>query len=123
MRISDWSSDVCSSDLCGRRRQHRHLGRDRGFARGDLVAERAQHLGLGADETNADFGAGFGESGVFGQETVTRMDRIDASFDCNTDDVRDVEVGGDRILYWADPLYFVRPDPRSERGRGGRERV
>src|SRR3546814_15799256 len=81
MRISDWSSDVCSSDLLklvrqrGRGRQHRHLGRDRGFARGDLVAERAQHLGLGADETNADFGAGFGASGVFGQETVTRMDR------------------------------------------------
>src|SRR3546814_7885936 len=89
MRISDWSSDVCSSDLLklvrqrGRGRQHRHLGRDRGFARGDLVAERAQHLGLGADETNADFGAGFGESGVFGQETVTRLDRIHASFDCN----------------------------------------
>src|SRR3546814_982320 len=83
MRISDWSSDVCSSDL----------------------------LGLGADETNADFGAGFGESGVFGQETVTRMDRIAASFDCNTDDVRDVEVGGDRLLAAADPIAFVRLEP------------
>src|SRR3546814_12562834 len=110
MRISDWSSDVCSSDLLklvrqrGRGRQHRHLGRDRGFARGDLVAERAQHLGLGADETNADFGAGFGESGVFGQETVTRMDRIDASFDCNTADVWDVEVVGDRLMAAAAPI-------------------
>src|SRR3546814_17799471 len=27
MRISDWSSDVCSSDLAAARRDHRHRGR------------------------------------------------------------------------------------------------
>src|SRR3546814_10862057 len=51
MRISDWSSDVCSSDLRGRRR---------------------------ADEDNADARAGLGESGVLGQKAVAGMDRLRA---------------------------------------------
>src|SRR3546814_17619566 len=40
MRISDWSSDVCSSDLAGRDRPHRRLD-----AGGKLVTERIEALG------------------------------------------------------------------------------
>src|SRR3546814_940066 len=43
MRISDWSSDVCSSDLC-RTALHRHRAQDRG--RGGEGREQGAHAGL-----------------------------------------------------------------------------
>src|SRR3546814_20599900 len=41
MRISDWSSDVCSSDLIGMRKPD-HLERTMDFGACDLVEEAAQ---------------------------------------------------------------------------------
>src|SRR3546814_2402453 len=92
MRISDWSSDVCSSDLCGldqhriadvlreafgllaerhRTRRARNDGQaelDRGALRLDLVAHRADMLGLGPDEDHVVRFDDFGETLVFGEE-------------------------------------------------------
>src|SRR3546814_18010005 len=48
MRISDWSSDVCSSDL----RAHRRI--DVGVAPGDAVARRAREEREAAHERAAD---------------------------------------------------------------------
>src|SRR3546814_6877568 len=75
MRISDWSSDVCSSDLLVEREQqqlavlahHGHrialdaaadagLGRRRDVEYLLAAAGRRQHLGLGTDEAAAEIG-------------------------------------------------------------------
>src|SRR3546814_11278469 len=51
MRISDWSSDVCSSDLCGSGQQPAHLAQ-RGHENLDLlvrVVERQRRAAGGAD--------------------------------------------------------------------------
>src|SRR3546814_15459508 len=59
MRISDWSSDVCSSDLVGEgarpaTRRERDLGRARGRARGEgdrvIVGDREAAARIGAVE-------------------------------------------------------------------------
>src|SRR3546814_20866267 len=93
MRISDWSSDVCSSDLDARRsgggvaadefaplrRGHRHGGasQDRGVERGDIVA--AEHGAVDREGRAAD-GAGAGglkadrKSVVEGKGVSVRVD-------------------------------------------------
>src|SRR3546814_18139076 len=51
MRISDWSADVCSSDLAGRIAEFPHCGRHEGEDRGVAIlgehAHCATHEGLG----------------------------------------------------------------------------
>src|SRR3546814_3118628 len=66
MRISDWSSDVCSSDLLGRdavdEEPHQRGGRDRRLhrtvhghpARGGLLRQRLQGTGHAAAHGGAD---------------------------------------------------------------------
>src|SRR3546814_7709215 len=62
MRISDWSSDVCSSDLCKSIEQqlgHRHRKRDRlhlpdaGSLRADAEQQRADQQIVGCEIENA----------------------------------------------------------------------
>src|SRR3546814_5811692 len=43
MRISDWSSDVCSSDLQGARRDRNHRGRAPAFRRTRLLYRAGHH--------------------------------------------------------------------------------
>src|SRR3546814_7651082 len=79
MRISDWSSDVCSSDLRARRaRNDGEAELDRGALRLDLVAHRADMFGLGSDEDHVMRFDDLGETFVFGQEAIARMDRVGA---------------------------------------------
>src|SRR3546814_1447431 len=85
MRISDWSSDVCSSDL-GDDRQAEF---DRGALCLDLVAHRADMLGLGTDKDDVVRLDDLGEAGVFGQEAIAGMDRVGARHFGRRDDRRD----------------------------------
>src|SRR3546814_5131850 len=59
MRISDWSSDVCSSDLPARRADHRHDPGGDLDQRTDLVVhpQADRHRGVGADLRQPDHGA------------------------------------------------------------------
>ena len=52
--------------------------------------------------------AGARQSGVFGQEAIAGMDRVDAFFLRQRDDAVDVQVGLDRALALADQVGFVR---------------
>ena len=72
---------------CIRRRHRRHAGAGRDGPRGHLVAEQAQRLRPRADEGDPRRGAGLGELGRFGEETVARMDGIALGLDRDTDDV------------------------------------
>src|SRR3546814_6819383 len=47
MRISDWSSDVCSSDLVERVHAHRAARFDLGRLRFDQLHDMADHVGVG----------------------------------------------------------------------------
>ena len=61
------------------RRDHRNVGGNRHFPGAGLVAKRAHGLGLGSDEGDAVLNAGIHEIRVFGQQTVTGVDRICAA--------------------------------------------
>ncbi len=78
-----------------------------GAAGGGFVAHHFEKIGLWADESDAGFGAGAGEFGVFGEESVTGMDHVDAFFEGEGDDAFDVEVGGDGAFSLADQVGFV----------------
>ncbi len=64
----------------------------RNFSRGDLVAHHADRLGARADENQSGLLDGFGESSVFGQEPVARMDRIGAGAFRGIEDCSDVQI-------------------------------
>ncbi|MPM38347.1 hypothetical protein SDC9_84976 [bioreactor metagenome] len=57
--------------------RRRHSGLLHGGARHRLVAQSPHRLGRGADEGDVVLAAGFGEIGVFGQEPVPRVNRVD----------------------------------------------
>src|SRR6185369_8447492 len=63
-------------------------------ARPCLVAKQSQVLDRRADERNSIFGASLREVGSLAEKTVTRMDRIAATFPGDRDDAGDVEIGG-----------------------------
>ncbi len=72
----------------------------------DLVAHRFDGFAVRADEDDAGFGERLRESRAFGQETVTRMDRLGARRLGRRDDLVDDEIGlrrrgradGDRLV-------------------------
>src|SRR3546814_18789005 len=74
MRISDWSSDVCSSDLNQCHRQDRRRGHRIGFGKGErreqpaLLSFEREHRDerqrddqQAEEQRRADFGGGFGD--------------------------------------------------------------
>src|SRR3546814_1845888 len=74
MRISDWSSDVCSSDL--------------------------DRVDIRADEGDAGLFEGSGELAVLRQEAIARMHRLGAGLLAGRDDLLDdqVALGGSRQI-------------------------
>src|SRR3546814_17874488 len=83
MRISDWSSDVCSSDLIAVVAQRAaaawhawHAGGLHRADRLDIVAHQADGLGLGPDEDEAGLLDATGEVRVLAEEAVARMARL-----------------------------------------------
>src|SRR3546814_6964307 len=71
MRISDWSSDVCSSDL-----DARFLSQ---LLRFNLVAHRCYVVWRRANKDNPVFGTGLGETLPLRQEAIARMHCIGSS--------------------------------------------
>ena len=88
-------------------RHHRHGGRLGQRARFHLVAEGAHHIGRGADEGDAGLGAGFGEIGILGQETIARVNRVALRMPGDADDGGYVEIGLDRTLVLPQKVAFV----------------
>src|SRR3546814_1778142 len=84
MRISDWSSDVCSSDLFGREQALGHLGVVIAVRRGQLDIARHRYRRLDLDALRRD---------LAGLEDVDRIERI-VGRPVALDDV--VIIGGDQ---------------------------
>ena len=111
-RIADCASHL--SDLIHvlwqswRGRHHRHIGSHCRIARRHLIPQRAHDLGRRADEDDPVAGASLGKIGIFGQKTITGMNRIDLCFSGDANDVLDIEVGRDRLFAFADQITFVR---------------
>src|SRR3546814_3975299 len=88
MRISDWSSDVCSSDLAVERAQHGALG---AAGPGDVCVDRGDpaqaHVDTAVLRQYADAAAGTRERGYTAQQQdneatfhgALRTDRVEAS--------------------------------------------
>ena len=76
-------------------------------AGGGLVAHVFQQVGRGADEGHAFPGAGTGEGGVFGQESVAGVDQGDAFRLGHRDDAFDIEVGADGALVLVELVGLV----------------
>src|SRR3546814_4769084 len=86
LRISDWSSDVCSSDLGGKERLYRFLGRDGGAVpigprdvirpRQDAVSPGAEEVGLRA-RTGGRHCNGAGRFQRMFEEQVERQKRLE----------------------------------------------
>ena len=89
------------------RRHHRHVGGNRGIARGNLVAERAHHIRTRTDEMDAGVRAGIGKFGILGKEAVARMDRVDFRLLGELDDAVDIEIRRDRLLAGPNRIAFV----------------
>ena len=70
----------------------RHASLRRNFARGDLVAHRANGFRARSNEDQPGLLDGFGEESVLGQESVARMDRIDAGAFRGIEDRGDVQI-------------------------------
>src|SRR3546814_16065300 len=90
MRISDWSSDVCSSDLDGYRALHKHLfqdlydwaGQDRtvNIAKGGSSLAAVPYVARELDKRFADMGAQSGFRGLPRDEFFDRLgDHINES--------------------------------------------
>src|SRR3546814_12744583 len=97
MRISDWSSDVCSSDLCGAARRER-AGRAGDAAGGGAAA----HLRRGIDRGRA----GRGQAARGGQPAAAGGDRKSV-VEGKSVSVR-VDLGGRRIIKKKNITYIQR---------------
>mmetsp|Transcript_14991 Transcript_14991/g.25615 ORF Transcript_14991/g.25615 Transcript_14991/m.25615 type:complete len:279 (-) Transcript_14991:342-1178(-) len=72
-----------------------HSGGDGGVTGGGLVREGIEIFHGGTHEGDAGIGAGLGELRTLAEESVARMDGIDAALLGNVDDLGNVEVGAD----------------------------
>ena len=98
--------------LAGRQRlaaagEDRHLRNAGNFAGRDLVAQLLQNLRRRPAKDDAGLLARPGQIGIFRQEPVARMNRIDAVLLGDGDDAGDVEVSPDRFAGLADQIGFV----------------
>ena len=88
--------------------QDRHSRRPSQLACGDLVAKLLQNLDRRPDELNPRRIARRRKQRVFGEESVTGMDRIDTRLFRDADDRGDVEVRLDRLAPLADLIRLIR---------------
>ena len=72
-----------------------------------LIAEQFEQLGAGPDEGDAGLLAGARQRRILGQESIARMDGIDALFARQSHDALHVEIGFHRTLALADQVGFV----------------
>ena len=87
--------------------EHRHARFARQLARGHLVSQQVEQLGPRPDESDPRAGAGPGELGVFRQEAVTGMNRVDLLRPGQLDDRLDVQIAADRLAGLADLVGLV----------------
>jgi hypothetical protein len=104
----DWITESlgdfgCFIGVAERRRGARHDGRSRGdreLARGGLAPHRGDRLGRWADEGQAGIAHRAREPLAFGEESITRMDRLGAHALGSLDDTIALEV---RFARWRRP--------------------
>src|SRR5229473_3763822 len=78
--------------------KHRNARRYGQSSSGGFVSKQFEKIRRRTDENDAGLFAGPGESRIFGEETVTRVDGVDALLFCQSYDSRDVQIGFDRAL-------------------------
>ena len=74
----------------------------------NLVSHQLEQLGARPDESNARFGASARESRVLRQESIARMNQVDALFLGQRDDPFHIEVSPDGPLPFAHEISLVR---------------
>ncbi len=79
----------------------------RQFASCDFVAHQVEQFRVGSDEGDSRLGAGAGEIGVLGEESVPGVDQIDAVVLGEGDDAVDVEIGADGAFALTDEIRFI----------------
>src|SRR3546814_18278426 len=96
MRISDWSSDVCSSDLDRRKADDDHAGEDphRPAEQGQLVEAHARRAGL---EHAADDLDGAGDGGNLYEDDAEQPPVAGKSVGEGRSVSVSVDIGGGRI--------------------------
>jgi hypothetical protein len=90
-----------------RSRDDGNSGRDGEIAGGGFVAEQIENIGTGADEGDAGLFASARQRRIFGEESVSGMNRVDSIFESQRDGAIDVEVGLHGSLALADEIGFI----------------
>ena len=93
MRLGKGAGLGRGGDRAGGAGNQRRADRLGDAPRFDLVAERLNHVGIGADPDQAGFLHGAGEFGALRQEAVTRMHRVGARAQGDGDELGRVEIG------------------------------
>ena len=77
-------------------------------SRFNFVSHFVDNIRLWSDEFYSIVGAGLREVGSFGQKSVAGMNSVDVLFFADSDDVRNVEIRGDRGFSFANAVGSVR---------------
>src|SRR3546814_14007896 len=115
MRISDWSSDVCSSDLQGRGREH-----DRGEGQ-DQALEGQALQAFGREESDRDAGRGPGRDRHHQRDL--RAEQMALKNYKPTSPARRGLILVDKTQLWKGKPVKALTEGRSEERRAGKEMV
>src|SRR3546814_19511497 len=97
MRISDWSSDVCSSDLVDLGLGQRH---ESPIVRPGIVEDRENDRGLALELRFVD---------LADDDAIVALARLDDALDDRRKFLGDVEIVGQQFLYGSNPARSIQP--------------
>jgi len=90
--VCDLDGGILTGDLTVRAGNNGHTHPPGKLARGDLVTQKLHRLRRRSDEGDPAFAAYLGKVRVLGEETITRMDRLDIGYFGGTYDTGDIEI-------------------------------
>ena len=88
-------------------RERRDLGLFGNFSSFYLIAHTAEKIRTGTDKVEAIFFTSAGEISVFREETIARVNEVDALSLGKIDDAGNIEVSGDRPMPFPDEVGFI----------------
>jgi hypothetical protein len=87
--------------------EDRHTDLFGDFAGGDFIAQQFEGFVARSYEHDSGVAQGSGKLGIFREEPVAGVHRIDFVFEAQFDDRWDIEVGANRFAWFADGVGFV----------------
>ena len=98
---------IQASDGMVNTRDNRHITFNRHLFRGDLIPHRVHNVHIRTDESDTSLVTCFYKSGVFGKETITGVDGVNAFCLCNVDDITNIQICVDGTLFRIEHICFV----------------